>query len=124
LAGPWPSTACPTQPRLTSNKKESARIAGVRQRARRAKQTPITRAANPKCQHHTRPKRVPKSTLRIVSGSIAAAAEPAILAVVASIRLTADNNTTIALTIVTRANQASKALKALTDVVVISTPSP
>jgi hypothetical protein len=67
---------------------------------------------------------VPKSTLRIVSGSIAAAAEPAILAVVASIRLTADNNTTIALTIVTRANQASKALKALTDVVVISTPSP
>ena len=124
LATPRPSTACPTQPRLTNSKKESTRIAGIRQRTLGVRQTPNARTTNTRCQHHTRPKLVPNSTLVIVSGSSAVAPEPAILAVVASSRLSADTSTTIAPTVVTRQNQASKVARVLAEVVVVSTPSP
>src|SRR6516225_6771822 len=116
LAGPWPSTACPTQPRLISSNSERTRIAGVRQRAGGVRQTPIAMTANTRCQHHTRPNLVPNSTLLIVSGSSAAALEPAILALVASIQLTADSTAMIAPTIVTRQNHSSKVVRALAEV--------
>ena len=72
--------------------------------------------ANTRCQHHTRPKLVANSTLLIVSGSSAAAAEPAILAVTPSIRLNADSNATIEPNIATRQNQASNGVSALAEV--------
>ena len=80
--------------------------------------------ANARCQHHAWPKLVPTSTLPTVSGSRAAAAEPAILAVTPSTTLSADNNATIAPTSVTRRDQASKAPSALPEVVEEATPIP
>ena len=80
--------------------------------------------ANTRCQHHTRPKLVPNSTLLIVPGSSAAPAEPAIFAVAASSRLSADSNATMAPAIATRQNQASKAISASAEVVVLSDAEP
>jgi len=76
------------------------------------------------CQHHTRPKLVSNSTLLSVSRSSAAAAEAAILALVASSRLSADSSTTIVPTITTRQNQSSKMVRISAEVTAVSTLSP
>jgi len=57
-------------------------------------------------------------------GSSAAPADPTILAVVASIRLSADTRETTAPTVVTRQDQASNVARAPAAVAVVSTASP